>query len=160
MKLRKTSWRSVLSLQQEYPQKTFGLLPHETNYMRPFASSISGIGLVATRDIPKGTFVYYTDLAKNYRLVTKEEVESLQLPPAVKKLYEDFHITLPDGRWVVPADFNHLSIIWFLNHSDNPNLATNTNDWHWYATRDVKEGEELTGDYNAFDKEGTSGISV
>ena len=157
MRLRKTSWRSILSMEQEYPQKTSGPLPHETNYMRPFVSPISGIGLVATKDIPKGTFVYYTDPA-NDRIVTKEELESLQLSPAIKKMYEDFHVTLPDGRLAVPADFNHLPIIWFLNHSDNPNLATNTNDWHWYATRDIQAGEELTGDYNAFDAEGTSGI--
>ena len=117
-------------------------------------SSIHGVGVFAMRDFKKGEKLY-TDIIPHQFDLGYDKFRDLE-PEIRDILLGHFPLITKGSHFMYPVT----KFSAFLNHSDNPNLATNTNHWHWYATRDVKEGEELTGDYNTFDKEGTSGISV
>jgi len=46
-------------------------------------------------------------------------------------------------KYGCPTNFNKLTPAWYLNHSVNPNVATD-NNYRFYALRNIKKGEELT----------------
>jgi hypothetical protein len=48
-----------------------------------------------------------------------------------------------DATYYVPLDPHRMSIGWYLNHSDQPNVDTAT----WRALRKIPRGEELLIDY-------------
>jgi SET domain-containing protein len=43
-----------------------------------------------------------------------------------------------------------MEVGWFLNHSDKPNAYHE--NYEYYALRDIKEGEEITIDYNSLEE--------
>ena len=47
---------------------------------------------------------------------------------------------------MTPIDFGKMEIGWYLNHSYFPN--TFHKEYHFYALKDIKAGEEITIDYN------------
>jgi hypothetical protein len=49
-----------------------------------------------------------------------------------------------------PRDFGCMEVGWFLNHSDKPNAYHE--NYEYYALRDIKEGEEITIDYNSLEE--------
>ena len=48
-----------------------------------------------------------------------------------------------------PTSFNKLTPAWFLNHSENPNVAADK-AYRFIALKNIKKGEELTADYNRY----------
>jgi SET domain-containing protein len=46
-----------------------------------------------------------------------------------------------------------MSIGWYINHSDAPNLEERLEEttWRYYATRAIAKGEEVTMDYRTLD---------
>ena len=48
---------------------------------------------------------------------------------------------------ICPKDFGCMEIGWYLNHSKTPN-AYHDDDYNYYASNDIKAGEEITIDYN------------
>ena len=48
---------------------------------------------------------------------------------------------------ICPKDFSCMEIGWYLNHSKTPN-AYHDDDYNYYASSDIKTGEEITIDYN------------
>jgi SET domain-containing protein len=114
-------------------------------YARIAVSKISGVGVFAIIDIPKGTYVFEPDDDKLIK-VASTEIEGLSEP--LRKLYEDF-CPLNDGRFECPSSFNRLTPSWYLNFSENPNLAADLS-LKFYALRDIKAGEELTADYSTY----------
>ncbi len=46
-----------------------------------------------------------------------------------------------------PGDFGRMELGWYLNHSRQPNVFHK--NYHYYTSRDIKKGEELTIDYNS-----------
>jgi SET domain-containing protein len=42
-----------------------------------------------------------------------------------------------------------LTLAWYLNHSDRPNVAADKN-YNFYSIRRIKKGEELTADYDTY----------
>ena len=144
----KSSWRRIL---------IYGNTVSDVVYGKLAPSSLGGVGIFAIKDILNGTPVFiFHDQSDELRLtqedrnkLSKEEVE----------LYHEHAVVLPNGVWVVPSDMHRMHVVWYLNHSSNPNIAPD-NNFNWYAVRDIKKGEELTGDYNAWDAEGTQGFTV
>ena len=66
-------------------------------------------------------------------------------------LYEDFGMVSGD-RIGVPPSLNMLSVGWYVNHSDRPNVEAGE-DGRFVALRKIRKGEELTADYRTFTDE-------
>jgi SET domain-containing protein len=71
-----------------------------------------------------------------------------RLPTHLRSLYEDFGMVSGD-KLGVPRTFNMLSVGWYVNHSDEPNLVAG-DDGRFRALRRIATGEELTADYRTF----------
>ena len=52
----------------------------------------------------------------------------------------------------VARDTDLLTTSWYLNHSDEPNVAADEH-YLFYALRDIKAEEELTVDYHTYSDE-------
>lgn len=130
------------------------LLKHlkEEVYCRVKPSPIHGVGLFALRDIPKGTDPFVNSLSDKYIELTMEEMDSLN--PGVRKLVHDMS-SLEDNKYYVHAyGFNIIHPLFFINHSKKPNMVTK--GLRFITTRTIKEGEELTVDYETYND--TTGI--
>lgn len=120
-------------------------LPHEGVYARIGPSRIHGVGVRAVRDIPAGTLVF---AGESERVVWKSRAAVRRLPKAIRALYEDFGMV--SGAWIgVPPSLNMLSVGWYVNHSDRPNVEAG-DDGRFRALRRIRKGEELTADYRTF----------
>ena len=119
--------------------------PHEGVYARIGRSRVHGVGVIAIRDIPAGTLVFG---GEDERVVWVSRADVRRLPAPLRSLYEDFAM-LWDGRLGVPRSLNRLSVGWYVNHSDSPNLASG-DDARFRALRRIRRGEELTADYRTF----------
>ncbi len=95
-------------------------------------SAIEGRGIFAARDFKKGDAVLEADENRTY--LSKEEAEAL---PDHLKIY----VCIFNGRYLLISEPER-----YINHSCNPNIKT-AHDGTGYAVRDIKTGEELTGDY-------------
>jgi SET domain-containing protein len=122
-----------------------GKLPHEGVYTRLRPSKIHGVGVFAVIDIPKGTYVF-TDEDESIVWIDKSAVEPL--PKPLKDFYDDFAV-IKHGKYGCPKNFNLLTTTWYLNHSEQPNLAADR-DYRFYALRLIEAGEELTADYRTY----------
>jgi hypothetical protein len=120
-------------------------LPHEDVYTRLRPSQIHGVGVFAIRPIAVGTRLFQDD---NDEIVWVDEKDLAALPKEVKKLYEDFAI-ITNGEYGCPSSFNRLTVSWYLNDSDHPNVRVD-DDYNMWALRDIEEGEELTIDSSKF----------
>lgn len=126
-------------------------LPHNNVYVRLQRSIISGIGVFAIVDITKGTFVFKGDKSEMYWF-SSEELALPSLPQAIQDLYNDFCVIKTEENhklYGCPDSFNNMPISWYLNDSNNPNMACNEN-YDFYTIRDVKAGEELTAKYGTY----------
>jgi len=120
-------------------------LPHDGVYTRLKPSRVHGVGVFAIIDIPEGTYMFEPD---DDDLVSVSADETKGLPAALRKLYEDFCV-LNDGAYECPSSLNRLTPAWFLNTSKEPNVAADLS-LEFYALRDIKAGEELIADYDAY----------
>jgi hypothetical protein len=103
------------------------------------------VGVLAIRDIPARTLVFRGE-SERVAWVTRAAVR--RLPAAVRSLYEDFGMVWRD--WIgVPPTLNMLSVGWYVNHSDRPNLVADE-DGRFRSLRAIRQGEELTADYRTF----------
>ncbi|XOV75575.1 MAG: SET domain-containing protein [Phycisphaerales bacterium] len=96
-----------------------------------------GHGVVATRDIPKGTITWVQD-----------ELDREFSPGEIRRLGKPFAASLDKycfrnqhGRWVLCWDHAR-----FVNHSFKSNCVTTAYNFE-IAVRDIRAGEELTDDY-------------
>jgi SET domain-containing protein len=114
-------------------------------YARIGLSRVHGVGVVAIRDIPAGTRVFD---GESERVVWVSRAAVRKLPAAVRSLYEDFGMVWGD-KLGVPPSLNMLSVGWYVNHSDRPNVEAG-DDARFRALRRIRKGEELTADYRTF----------
>lgn len=122
-------------------------LPHLSVYTRLRPSKVHGVGVFAIRPIKQGTRLFDSD----EELVWVDESDVKRLASSVRKLYEDFAI-IKDGKYGCPSNFNRLTMAWYLNDSDRPNVIVDDN-YNMRAARDISEGEELTIDSSKFSKQ-------
>jgi SET domain-containing protein len=112
-------------------------------YLGP--SKIHGIGCFSDTRIKKGEFV---------RVWSPEDSRWVPLKKAHasphKKLFQRFGIRTTGGYWA-PIDFLRISVGWYMNHSETPNLQSDDGDVTYYALRDIEPGEEVTIDYRRMD---------
>lgn len=102
--------------------------------------------MFAIRDIPKGTRLFVGDVGQTVRIPVPD-VETLG-DPELRQMYLDF-CPVVDNHFVAPIDFNQMTMSWYLNHSDAPNV-TALRELQFVTSRVVAAGEELTVDYTAF----------
>ena len=126
-----------------------GRWPHDGVYARIGSSRQHGVGVRAIRDIPAGTLVFR---GESERAVWVSRAAVRRLPGAIRQLYEDFGMVWGD-RIGVPPNLNRLSVGWYVNHSDRPNVEAG-DDGRFRALRRIRKGEELTADYRTFTNEG------
>ena len=119
--------------------------PHTGVYARIGLSRIHGVGVLAIRDIPAGTRLFR---GEDERVVWVPRAVVRRLPPPVRQLYVDFGMLWGDSLGV-PRTLNMLSVGWYLNHSDRPNVEAD-DDGRFHTLRRVEKGEELTADYRTF----------
>jgi hypothetical protein len=119
--------------------------PHEGVFARIGLSRIHGVGVVAIRDIPAGVAIFR---GESERVVWVARDVVRRLPAELRKLYTDFAMVWGD-RLGVPYTLNMLSVGWYLNHSEQPNVEADE-DGRFYSLRRIRRGEELTADYRTF----------
>ena len=111
-------------------------------------SPIEGIGVFALRDIPKGCRDMFSKANKDHdewMRVPKTEVD--RLPSHSKALIENYCLYDDENYFIPEYGFKKMDLVNFLNHSDEPNVAS-VNDGEWFeALRDIHSGEELLIDY-------------
>lgn len=103
-------------------------------------STISGIGIFATHDIPIGTSLFSGSLSS--RKMNSKDVPSVLL---------QYCIFLDKDKCLCPRRFDRMEIIWFLNHSKKPNIKK-TSYKKIIAISNIKAGEEILIDYNEFNE--------
>ncbi len=112
-------------------------------YLGP--SRIEGVGCFSDVRIKKGSFV---------RVWSPEDTRWVPLKKAHasphKKLFQRFGIRTAGGYWA-PINFLRISVGWYMNHSETPNLQSDDGDVTYYAIRDIEPGEEVTMDYRRMD---------
>ena len=102
-----------------------------------------GVGVFAIHNIDEGTKLELMPDGGENRTLDKE---------VVPEPLRHFCIINPDGTRKCPMAFNHLWIVWYLNHSAEPNIYLDTKALIYYAKRDIVAGEELLTDYNEFEE--------
>jgi SET domain-containing protein len=112
-------------------------------YLAP--SKIDGIGCYSDIVIRKGEFV---------RIFSPEDSRWIPLRKAHasphKKLIKRFGIRTTGGYWA-PIDFLRISVGWYMNHCEAPNVQSDDGDVTYFALKDIPLGEELTMDYRRMD---------
>ncbi len=100
-------------------------------------SPIHGVGVVTTTRLPSGT---------KLRLIAREDWRFVKKPKKGERgLVERFCVRDEDG-YHCPKSFSRMSLGWYLNDADEPNLRP---QGEFFVTiRVVKAGEELTIDYD------------
>ncbi len=142
------------TLRQEI-RRLIGLgLPHERVYARIGRSNgapskqftgDAGVGVIAIRDIPKGTLVFAPDDDTTARVPA---ARITGLSSELHKLYTDF-CTLEDNVYTCPISFNRLTVAWYLNDSETPNVEADES-LRFRASRDIQAGEELFARYSDY----------
>lgn len=102
-----------------------------------------GMGVVATRLIPRGTITWVHDsMDQTFSLSEVVELNKMFQPFIRKYAYLE-----GNGHYVLCWDHGR-----FVNHSCNPNCMAPGFDFE-IAIRDIEPGEQLTGDYSAYNLE-------
>lgn len=103
-----------------------------------------GIGVFAVHDIKEDTYLRLFGDEKEFehrvRIFKTNEVPELFLE----------YCMVREDSVVAPLDFGAMSVGWYLNHSKQSNAYHK--NYHWYASRDIKEGEEILIDYNTLNE--------
>lgn len=121
------------------------MLPHYKVLTRLGTSTIHGIGVFAITDIEAETFLFEFD---NTEMVWVNNEEIKKLSPKLQSLYNDFCVA-KNGKLGCPTNFNQLTMAWYMNHSDNPNVEID-DEYNFRTKRLIKDGEELTINYDSF----------
>jgi hypothetical protein len=111
---------------------------HPDTELRWISAEI-GCGILATRDIPKGTIVWVLDPID--RIFSPQQMETL--PEVCRDTIFKYSYRNRHGEYVFCWDNTR-----FMNHSFKPNCITTAYNFE-LAVRDIREGEELTNDYGS-----------
>ncbi len=103
----------------------------------------AGIGVFSTTHIKEGEKINTLFNENDVRWVSHEDYKKLKVSDELK---DNFAIQYDDG-YSMPADFNCMSVGWYLNHAAIPNLHFDE-EYEYFASRDIHPGEELFIDYD------------
>jgi hypothetical protein len=124
-------------------------LPHKNvlTRLRPSKVHRGGVGVFAICDIKKNSPIFGDD-DDDMVWVYKKNLAGLVKP--LRELYDDFAVIKNNGKkYGCPRNFNLLTLSWYLNESKNPNVQCD-NNYRFFASRDIKAGEELTVNYSTY----------
>ena len=109
--------------------------------LRP--SPVQGIGVFTTAPIAAGEHLRLWQ-EEDWRFVPFAEAER---DPELRVVAETYCVR-DAGGYRCPLDFHRMSIGWYMNHSDTPNVRYRApNDFEYCAIRDIAAGEEILCDY-------------
>jgi len=111
--------------------------------LRP--SRIEGIGCFTLHAIRSGERV-----ANLWDDADVHFVPAGAVPPGMLAMHKRYCVESPGGFWC-PLDFKRMSVGWYLNHSDDPNLGSLDGGHSYVALRDIPADAELTIDYRKLD---------
>jgi hypothetical protein len=118
-------------------------------YCRLRPSEISGVGVFAVRNIPRGVNPFLVLRKEAWFKLSKSELDGIG--SEIMKLVDDFFVIEKDGSaWISDFCLNGLNISYFVNHSKAPNLKRMPSG-EFKALREIHSGEELTVDYSTYD---------
>lgn len=113
-------------------------------------SRISGVGVFAIMDIPKGINPFQG--VRKHEWVEFNVAELKHIDKEILKMIDDFTVIEKDGTVLIPdCALNGMDSSFFVNHSGSPNLKTNDGGFTFITARKIKKGEELTTSYGAYD---------
>ncbi len=124
-------------------------------YCRIGRSNIHGVGVIAIKNIPKGTnpFLLTNKKCIKYNCVQISDEEINGLSPGVKRIIFDF-IAPHNRKYCIPFNGpNSLDISFYMNHSNDNNIDIIDNGCEFIgfiANKNIKIGEELTINYDDF----------
>jgi hypothetical protein len=103
-----------------------------------------GVGVFTTQKIPAGTYLrlFGDERELGSRSLVRKTAD-------VPKAFQSFCMHRGETM-VCPQDFGSMSVGWYLNHSTQPNAVHR--NFHWYAARDIKQGDEILIDYNTLEE--------
>mgnify|MGYP002076612181 CR=1 FL=1 len=132
------------------------LIKHLENdiYCRIGISKIHGVGVIAIKDIKKGTNPFKNLSDEKDKIVALTNSDLRNVDSEVKKIVNDF---FGNGRTfdVLYYGPNYINISYYLNHSKTPNLDLIDNGEPYLgfsANRDIKKNEELLINYDMYEK--------
>ncbi|RYZ03093.1 MAG: SET domain-containing protein-lysine N-methyltransferase [Myxococcales bacterium] len=111
--------------------------------LRVSTISGAGIGVFALHGIAQG--VWLEVFPRGYR---SRKFKGSELPEPLRS----YCTAKPNDLYAAPRAFNRMSIGWYLNHSEAPNVVWDDDLDGYAAARDIAEGEELFIDYNLFEE--------
>lgn len=120
-------------------------LPHNNLYTR-LRASLTGVGVFAIREIPERTKLFVGDLGETLR-VPVSIVDKLD-DAEMRQMYYDF-CPVVDQFFIAPVDFNQITMGWYLNHSNDPNVHSDAT-LQFVASRLIRPGEEVTANYTTY----------
>ena len=122
----------------------------EDVYCRIAPSPISGVGVFAIRDIPKGTNPFVGTDEEEYVEIDEHELEGLD--PEVMKLIHDMFVYGAGIYYFPGKGLQAIDISYFLNHSLTPNMVADVLGETFTAKIDIKKGDELLVNYDDYDE--------
>ena len=126
-------------------------LPHQGVYTRLRPSKTHGVGLLAIKNIKRGTKLFNDEDGMVW--IDKDKLG--RLPKEIMQLYKDFAV-LKNGRYGCPPNFNQLTPAWYINESrKHPNVHCDQN-YDFVALKDIEPDEELTVDYSTYSEDDPS----
>lgn len=135
------------------------LIKHLQNdiYCRIGVSKINGVGVIAIRDIPKGTNPFKNLSNEKEKVIKLDKDDLKNVNEDVVKLLGDFFGSNNNTKFdVLCSGPNDINISFYMNHSDNPNVDivdnNNDNEYLGFITnRLIKKNEELTINYSVYE---------
>ena len=111
-------------------------------------ASSNGVGVFAIREIPEATKLFVGDVGETVQILIADvnKLEDAEL----RRMYYDFCPVINDF-FVAPLDFNQMTMGWYLNHSDDPNVQIDE-QLQFITSRFIQVGEEVTANYTTYSK--------
>jgi SET domain-containing protein len=108
-------------------------------------SGVHGIGVFAIRPIPRGCRTMFSRGQGEWIKLPIADVEAL--PAHSRELIETYCLFDEEDYYVPDYGFKLMDLVNYLNHSNNPNIASVNEGEEFEALRDIETGEELLLDY-------------
>jgi SET domain-containing protein len=134
------------------------LIEHITRdvYCRLGVSKVSGVGVIAIRDIPAGKDPFNNLSKEKQKITTLTQMDINGAPAGVKKIIKDFFgsskVKTLDVLYAGP---NYINISFYMNYSKKHNVSITKGNKDGYAgfvtNRKIKKGEELFINYDDYE---------
>jgi SET domain-containing protein len=110
-------------------------------YVQLKPSPISGVGVFAIRDIPKGTKNIFTKDTGEWMKIPVEKLKGL--PAEVREMIDNYCLFDDGFFYLEDTGFKKMDLVSFLNHSTSPNMMVVNDGEYFESSRDIAMGEEL-----------------